>query len=309
MASSSLTKNSSAAGARPDKQIVESFSDMSYMAYVRTTPRPFMQFVSGHFPGSTRTRPHKHPCIALHGCLQGPLLLATEQGDQSLDAGSFCLIAPNVRHHWRNQGEHTCATFGLLIDADHPGHWPAGTGVKECCQKLARLVKSVHRFNVTQEDELRHSFWFAADHLTSVQPTQGVSILGALLMLLGQCVEKLEGSSPDAPPGNDLAQQIRRILLSRVGDRLSIDEISEQLAVSPTRAKEAFRKAFGSGIMAYHSQLKIWQAKRLLCDPSLTVEQISRKLGFCSHSHFSQMFSQHTGESPTEFRHRNSTHV
>lgn len=307
MASSKLGRNSYARGARPDKHIVESFSDMSYMAYVRTTPRPFMQFVSGHFPQNTRTRPHSHPCIALHGCLQGPLLLATDRGDQLLDAGGFCLIAPDVRHHWRNQGDHTGATLGLLIDADHPGQWPAGAGVEECCQKLTRLVQGVHRFNMTREDELRHSFWLAADHLTSVQPRNSVSIIGALLTLLGHCIEQLEGKPAEVAPANDVAQQIRRILLSRVGERLSINEISKELAVSPTRAKEAFRKAFGSGIVAYHNQLKIWQAKRLLCDPALTVEQISRRLGFSSPSYFSQMFSQHTGESPTEFRHRNAT--
>jgi AraC-like DNA-binding protein len=234
------------------------------------------------------------------------LILANDRGDQSLDAGGFCLLAPDVRHHWLNQGDHTGATFGLLIDADHPGQWPAGTGVEECCQKLTRLVKGVHRFNMNREDELRHSFWLAADHLTSVQSRQTISIVGALLTLLGQCIERLEGQPAEIPPANDLAQQIRRILLSRVGERLSINEISEVLAVSPTRAKEAFRKAFGSGIMAYHNQLKIWQAKRLLSDPSLTVEQISRRLGFSSHPYFSQMFLQHTGESPTEFRRRNS---
>ena len=77
-----------------------------------------------------------------------------------------------------------------------------------------------------------------------------------------------------------------------------------QLGVSPTRAKEAFRKAFGCGIVAYQNELKIWQAKRLLCDLSLTVDEVSARLGFSSHSYFSQVFLQHTGETPTEFRRR-----
>lgn len=74
------------------------------------------------------------------------------------------------------------------------------------------------------------------------------------------------------------------------------------MCVSPTSAKTAFRKAFNTGIIAYHVQLKIWQAKRLLSDPSLGVEQVSRKRGFTSHSYLSRVFQQHTGLSPTEFR-------
>lgn len=289
-------------GARPDKQIADSFADMSYLANVRPVPRPFMQFISGHFPAGTLTRPHNHPCIALHGCLQGPLSLCTPQGDISLDAGIFCLLAPGVKHHWRNAGKQTGSTFGLLIDAEHPGHWPAGAGVEECCAKLARLVTSRHRFSVAGDEELQHSFWLAADHLTAVAPREGAGTLGALLTLLGQCVARLEGEMPETVQHDELAQEIRRLLLARVKDRLSINDVARELGVSPTRAKETFRRAFDSGIIAYHNQLKIWQAKRLLCDPSLTIDQVSQRLGFSSPSYFSRVFLQHTGETPTQFR-------
>ncbi len=127
------------------------------------------------------------------------------------------------------------------------------------------------------------------------------------MALLGHCSHRLEGATEQAAPPDDVAQQIRRLLLSRVNDRLSINDVAGQVGVSPTRAKAAFRKAFDSGIIAYHNQLKIWQAKRLLCDLSLTVDQVSGKLGFSSHSYFSQVFFQHTGETPSDFRHRNAS--
>ena len=250
---------------------------------------------------------HGHPCIALHGCLQGPLSLVTADEAFPLDAGVFYLLGPGVKHYWRNSGRQTAATLGVLIDAEQPGRWPAGSGVDECCRKLVRLVKGVHKFSAGGDDELQHLFWMCADHLTALEPRDPVVATGALLALIGHCLARLAGKSESVGPAADnLAQQIRRLLLSRVNDRLSINDVARHLGVSPTRAKEAFRKAFNSGIIAYHNQLKIWQAKRLLCDPAMNVDRVSNKLGFSSHSYFSQVFLQHTGESPSDFRRKNA---
>jgi AraC-like DNA-binding protein len=284
---------------------IEASFNLEYLAYSRLMPRPFAQFVSGHLPSGFVTQSHNHPCVALHGCLQGPLVLVTSQGEKRLEAGMFCLLGPDVQHHWRNDGQQTAATLGLLVDAENPGNWPAGSGVDECCHKLCRLVKGVHWMSVVGDDALGRAFWTAADDLAAPKPPETVGTVGAIWSLLATCVTHLDkNSSPSTAPDN-LAQQIRRLLVSRVNDRLGISDVARQLGVSPTRAKEAFRTAFDSGIIAYHNQLKIWQAKRWLCDLSLTVDQVSSKLGYSSQSYFSRVFFQQTGETPSDFRRRN----
>lgn len=277
-------------------------ADISYLAYVRPAPAPFTQFVSGHFPPGTVTQRHRHACLAVHGCLRGPLVLETARGARPLEVGDFCLLAAGIDHHWRNPGRQTGATFGLLIDTARPGRWPAAAGLADCCGRLARCVTDVHLLRTAADEELQRAFWAAADHLTAIEPRAAVTVTGALLALTGLCAERLEGPAGDPAAATDVAVEIRRLLLARVNERLSITEIARELHVSPTRAKEAFRRAFGTGIIAYHNQLKIWQAKRLLADHALTIDQVSRRLGFSSHSYFSQVFQQHTGRSPTAFR-------
>ena len=299
-------KNRNGQRSRANRAVAtDALADQSYLAYLRNTARPFMRFVSGHFPPGTVTQMHGHPCIALHGCLQGPLCLVTSDETYTLEAGVFYLIAPGIRHHWQNVGRQTAATFGLLIDAEHPGRWPASAGVEECCRKLLRYVTGMHKFNTAGDADLQHLFWICADHLTALEPRDAVVTTGALLALIGQSVGRLAGKAEASGPPDTIAQQVRRLLLSCVNDRLSINDVARRLGISPTRAKESFRKAFNSGIIAYHNQLKIWQAKRLLCDPSMNVDRVSNKLGFSSHSYFSQVFLQHTGETPSEFRRRN----
>jgi AraC-like DNA-binding protein/quercetin dioxygenase-like cupin family protein len=278
-------------------------ADRSYLAYLRPTPPPFVQLASGHFPAATQTQPHRHPCLALHGCIQGRLTLRTNEGELPVDAGVFFLLGPGVAHSWRNDGRHTAATLGLLVDPARPGRWPAAAGVGCCCQALAERVRGCHRFTTAGDRELRQSFWLVADHLTAERPREPLVLAGALLTLVGQIRERLAGPAPAADAALDAAQRIRRLLVVRVGEGLSIGQIAREAGLSPTRAKAAFRAAFGCGIMAYFHRLKMWQAQRLLHDPALTVEQVSRRLGFASPSYFSRASFRFTGATPRDYRH------
>ncbi len=288
----------------PRKTAAPAIADRSYLAYLRQVPRPFRHFTSGHFPAGTVTQPHSHPCMALHGCLQGPVTLHTQAGDHPLDAGALCVIGAGIGHHWVNAHRQTAATFSVLLDAEHAGRWPNSSGVADCCRELQRRVRGVTCFRAAGDRELHHAFWQAADHLTAERPRDPLALVGALLSLLGLVRERLGTDQPTSPARTELAQEIRRLLLARVSDRLGIKAIARELGASPTLIKQAFRAAFGCGIMSYFNQLKIWKAKRLLGDPSLTVEQVSAQLGFANPAYFSRVFSHQTGESPTVFRRR-----
>jgi AraC-like DNA-binding protein len=275
------------------------------LAHFQPTPRPFYLFGSAAIPVGVVTRMHSHPIISLHSCLQGPLTLLTPAGEQVLDAGTFYMIAPGIRHHWRNDGCHTAVSMGFLIDVHHTGAWPAASGLRECCRELHRLVRGLHRLSVVGDSELQQTFWALADHLVTERPRPCITTVGLICTLLGLVVERLGQSSEATAAQTDVAQQIRRFLLTHVDEQLSIGEVAREVGMSPTRAKQAFHRTYGCGIISYFNQLKIWQAKRLLCDPTLTVDQVSRKLGFSSSSYFNRVFHRFTGESPTDYRNQN----
>jgi len=276
--------------------------DPNFLAYFHPTPRPFYLFGAAHFPAGHSSCLHSHPCVAFHSCLQGPVSLVTASREPPLDAGVFYLMAPGVRHQWQNHGVHTAATMSFLIDADHPGSWPAASGIADCCRDLKRLVTGMRRFQAAGDPELQQAYWQLADHLMSDRPGPRVTTVGLLCTLLGRALARLEPGPEASAAHTDAAQEIRRLLLARVREQLSIEEVAAEVCLSPTRAKAVFRQTFGCGIIAYFRQLKIWQAKRLLTDPELTVEQVSYQLGFSSPSHFSRVFFRVTGESPSAFR-------
>ncbi len=286
----------------PSDELLASNVDTGYLAYLRSVARPLLQFTSGHFPPDCVSAPHRHPCIVLHGCLNGPITICTPTWHRTLEAGQFYLLPPNEQHYWKSAGTDTAATIGLLIDAENPGLWPKGSGVPQCCRRLSELVKMPQFFSTAKESNLRGVFWQAADILTLERPCNPLTINSVLWLLIAMAVDDLSVNQDETDEGTESAQKIRRILLTRVYDSPSVEEIAREVGMSLTRAKNVFAATYGCGIKAYLNQLKLYQAKRLLGDTQLTVQQIGFKLGFSSPAYFCRMFREKTGHTPSEFR-------
>jgi AraC-like DNA-binding protein len=288
--------------------LIQPVQDEIYVAYYRPTPKPFVFLHSSHMPAGITVGTHSHPCVALHGCLHGPLVLCTSAGEEPLEAGTFCLVPVGLRHHWRNPGTRTAAHISVLIDHRQPGKWARGSGMPQLCDDLTRLVRTVRRFDAARDPELKDTFWKLADHLMAERPRSQAALTGLLLALVGRAVELLGEAQATPLLQTDAADRIRRVLLARVADQLSIEQVARAVHMSPTRAKQIFRTACGCGIMDYFNQLKVWQAKRLLSTSSATVEQVAHKLGFSSASYFTRVFQRYTGEAPTDYRGALLTH-
>lgn len=49
-------------------------------------------------------------------------------------------------------------------------------------------------------------------------------------------------------------------------------------------------------------EVVISEAKNMLTNTSLTIQEISNELNFCNQSFFGKYFKEHTGQSPKSFR-------
>ena len=121
-------------------------------------------------------------------------------------------------------------------------------------------------------------------------------------LLLGLVTDRLEPKTAETEAWNESARKIRRVLLARVAESPSVQEIAREVHMSLTQAKKVFTATYGCGIKTYFNELKLYHAKRLLGDQNLCVAEISAKLGFSSPSYFCRMFRGKTGQSPSEFR-------
>jgi AraC-like DNA-binding protein len=275
-----------------------------YVGYFCPTARPVLLLVTDHHAPGQSSLVHSHPCLAFHGCLQGPISLLLSKERRTLDSGTFYLFAPGMPHQWHNEGPGHAVMLSFLIDGERTVGWPAAAGVGRGCQELRERVQGAQRFEARGDPALQQAFWQLADCLQPDQPREPLLVTGAVWTLLGLLLERLRSSALGATEHLDAAQAIRRLLVQRVQDRLTVAEVARAVHLSSSRAKEVFHATFGCGIMTFFNRLKIQQAKRLLGDRSLTIKQVSQRLGFSSPTYFDRVFFRQTGLLPRAFRER-----
>lgn len=78
---------------------------------------------------------------------------------------------------------------------------------------------------------------------------------------------------------------------------------ADKLCLSPKHFGTVVRQATGIGAGEWIARYVIIQAKQLLSHhPELTVQQISKRLGFSEQASFTRYFRNHTGQTPMEYR-------
>jgi AraC-like DNA-binding protein len=100
----------------------------------------------------------------------------------------------------------------------------------------------------------------------------------------------------------------REILLSHIGDPITIKELSRKAAINECYLKKGFKVMFGTTIFDFYQDQRMEHARFLLYEKGLSVSEVSALLGYSSISHFSTAFKKHTGLKPCEllspFRHK-----
>lgn len=94
---------------------------------------------------------------------------------------------------------------------------------------------------------------------------------------------------------------VHDFLSSHIGTQLTLPQIAEGCAMSVPKLKTLCKAQCGCGPIAYFISMKILAAKKMLCDSSLSITQISEQLGFQSVHYFSKLFKEKTGMTPSEY--------
>lgn len=86
---------------------------------------------------------------------------------------------------------------------------------------------------------------------------------------------------------------------------ISMKDISAFAGVSESTLFKRFKKEFHTTPILYINSIRINIAKRyLLNEPNLTIEEISKNVGFASRCYFTKCFKENVGATPTQYRKR-----
>ena len=134
-------------------------------------------------------------------------------------------------------------------------------------------------------------------------PCRARSFLLELLFLL----ERISAASPEPATSalSDSAREADPIVMylhTHYQDKITVKALAREFHTNRTTLTEQFREATGVPVITYLIQLRIRLAALMLRDTTLTISEVTDRVGFNDISHFGRMFRKHTGFSPTEYR-------
>jgi transcriptional regulator GlxA family with amidase domain len=101
---------------------------------------------------------------------------------------------------------------------------------------------------------------------------------------------------------HELVCQAKSLLETQMDAIPTIDKLAGSLGLSTRQFYRIFREHTGLSPYRYHLQLRIERAKRMLHGTNMSIKEIAAALTFESPFHFSKVFKQKTGLSPSQWR-------
>ncbi|MDF2191643.1 chromate resistance protein ChrB domain-containing protein [Paraflavitalea sp. CAU 1676] len=138
-----------------------------------------------------------------------------------------------------------------------------------------------------------------AAHLQNVQHTQQ-PFENLLLRVFNDYLTTKRGGGKKIPAW---ANELKAIIQDQIDTNLTLKELSKGLDINPSYLSREFSKHFNNlSFGEYIRQERIGKAKELMQEGTYKLTEIAYLTGFSDQSHFTRVFKQHTGESPSEYR-------
>jgi len=282
-------------------------------SYHKNSPANFEQVPDSHFfikrvSNQNPTREflhHYHDCYELYYLYSGERYYFIQDKTYHVTGGSMVLISPNIIHRTGNLG-----SFGydrMLI------HFS-----KDLLQELLTVCPGVNPYKNLEEeihlislDERQQSFvenllhtMEKEYHGNNLRETSHIKLtLLQLLLFLNDCKpNRQDAALTELNNTQKLMFEILGYINNHYFEDLSLESISEKYFLSTYYFSRTFKDATGFHFVEYLSNVRIKEAKKLLLNSGLTMDEIASAVGFHSNTHFGRVFKQIVGCSPSAYK-------
>lgn len=93
--------------------------------------------------------------------------------------------------------------------------------------------------------------------------------------------------------------EIKKYIDSRYYEKINISIFSKKYYLSREYIMKLFKKEFGCGIYEYVLKVRMTNAKKLICDTNVKIQDVAQMVGYHDSNYFSKAFRTYYGMSPT----------
>jgi AraC-like DNA-binding protein len=99
-----------------------------------------------------------------------------------------------------------------------------------------------------------------------------------------------------------LLAEVFGLIEARYHERISLRDVASALALSPAHLTTTVRRKTGRTVQEWITERRMAQARRLLVETDLTVEEVGRKVGYADPAYFVRSFRRNHGVTPLRWR-------
>ncbi|MFM9280567.1 helix-turn-helix transcriptional regulator [Paenibacillus jiagnxiensis] len=251
---------------------------------------------------------HEHPQYEINVVLDGEQHMTVEGKHYVQQAGDLMLLRPGIVHSSKSGGApftYFCMHFDIddklflsllarLEQELFPADGAVAVQLKPALAKLLDLAESETGNTVARRMRMQSAVFELFAVLWEAVSSEAAGLSAGAYdrtELAHQIASRLQG----------IANQTFRQGTEEDG-HYGIDDIAAELGISVSHCGRVFRQVFGESPRTYLSRLVLHEAKLLLADAAMPVQQIAAMLGYRDIAHFSRQFKRWSGMSPSEFR-------
>jgi len=240
---------------------------------------------------------HSHSFFEWIWCMENEAFLQIDAQVYSLHAGDFILLPPGEVH--ADVFSPTTPTNKILWCASDNGklgaHLHAYTPVNHQ-QHIAGISAPTPPFLLSLLGTLQYEWKSSQHHRQAIC----ASLVQALAHVMLRAFEDANDNQEDFIPGK-IAVRVNWFLNEHFHEAVSLAHIARAMHVSRNYLATLYKKETGITIGQMLREIRLQQAKKLLLEADMTVQQISQAVGYSTPEHFSRVFVEQVGVTPGKY--------
>ena len=257
---------------------------------------------------SYETPPHRHDAWEFVICLEGSVLTVQDEIRNTLTRNCFILHTPKRPHHLKiGAGKATLFVLSFTCSSEY---------LKLLQNKVLHISRKQRNQALMIVRELQEAFelqngqlLLADFHRNDNAPLGCEQMItgyteGLLISLLRVVTENSRSIRADEiltdAMENRIARDVCDYIDCHIGEKLTLDTISDRLHYSRSYITQQFRASTGQSIQEYISRRRIEEAQKMLLRGSPSAE-VAEALGYSSVQYFSKCFKDTVGLPPARF--------
>ena len=239
---------------------------------------------------------------------RGDAILTYDEKEYAMKQSDIVFLQPNHFHGIRANGKKPFNMFIISFEAKSNILDVLGGKIFKSSSKIKEIIQSIIKesnmaFSMPMENLDVKQLKEREDAVIGSQQIIRMRIEELIILLLrqGNQNNSLQILTSKSKFDDHIAQKTILLLEKNIYNNLNLSDIISEIGYGKTYLSNVFKRVYGVSIMAYYMNLKIEEAKYLLRENTMTIKEISEKLGFSSPQYFSRRFSQLTQMSPQQY--------